>query len=218
MAQHSEEVRSTPRTGLRTTTRRALATVVAAGALTALGQPLAANAAEIDSHGVHPSGDQQTVESATTGGDQHPSPVRLLVNTTSAAPSAPKADGYTKPVEGRITSGAGERSGSEHEGVDIANRIGTPIHSVTSGEVVSAGPASGFGQWVRVQGHDGATTIYGHVNTINAKVGQHVTSGQQIATLGDKGNSTGPHLHFGVQQGSAKKDPVDWLSQHGVHL
>lgn len=220
MAQHREET-STPRTGLRTTTRRVLATVIAAGALTAVGQPLvanAANAAEIDHDGVHP----QTVQSTTTGTDQHTS-VKLLVNSTStstprAEPAAADADGYVKPADGRITSGFGSRSGQQHEGVDIANRIGAPVHSVTSGEVISAGPAEGFGQWVRVHNHDGATTIYGHVNTVDVHVGQHVTSGQQIATVGDKGETTGPHLHFGVKQGSSATNPVSWLDQRGVRL
>lgn len=231
MAQHPEEVRSAPRTGLSTMTRRVLASVVAAGALTVVGQPLVANAAEIDKTGVHSSGEQQTVQTTTNGVDHHSSAVRLLVNKTpmtqpavshKAAPqeATPQAasTGYTKPVDGKVTSGAGERGGSEHDGVDIANSIGTPVHSVTGGDVVSAGPASGFGQWVRVQGQDGVTTIYGHVNTINVKVGQHVSSGQQVATLGNKGDSTGPHLHFGAQKGSTKIDPVAWLRQHGVTL
>lgn len=218
MAKHRAE---TSRSGLHTTTRRTLAAAIAAGALTAVGQPMVANAAEIDSSGVHP----QTVQSQTTGANQ-PSPVKLLVNSTSTAPSsspsaqprAEAANGYVKPVDGRVTSGFGAHSGSGHDGVDIANKIGTPIHSVTSGEVISAGPAHGFGQWVRVKNHDGAITIYGHVNTIDVKVGQHVTSGQQIATVGNKGEATGPHLHFGVQQGNAEINPIPWLDQHGVHL
>lgn len=216
MAKHRAE---TARTGLHTTTRRTLAAVVATGALTALAQPVVANAAEIDDSGVHP----QTVQSQTTDANQ-PSPVKLLVNSTSTSsaqadqPRSGTADGYVKPVDGRVTSGFGSRSGSEHDGVDIANKIGTPVRSVTSGEVINAGPADGFGQWVRVRDHDGTITTYGHVNTTDVKVGQHVSSGQQIATVGDKGESTGPHLHFGVQQGKAEINPVPWLDQHGVRL
>lgn len=213
MAQHREET-STPRVGVRTTTR-VLATVIAAGALTAVGQPLVANAAEVDHNGVHP----QTVQSTTTGANR-PTPVKLLVNSKSTAPAAQAtaANGYAKPAAGGVTSGYGSRSGEQHQGVDIANEIGAPVRAATGGEVISAGPAQGFGQWVRVKNHDGATTIYGHVNTITTKVGQRVSSGQQIATVGDEGEATGPHLHFGVQQGSTYVNPVTWLGQHGVRL
>lgn len=124
-----------------------------------------------------------------------------------------------KPTEGSFTSGFGARWGTSHNGIDIANRIGTPIVSVMDGVVVEAGPAAGFGLWVRVQHADGTITVYGHVDRIIAQKGVKVRAGDQIATMGNRGQSTGPHLHFEVWTGgSAKVNPVGWLAQHGVSL
>ncbi|WP_231949473.1 M23 family metallopeptidase [Alloactinosynnema sp. L-07] len=129
------------------------------------------------------------------------------------------ARGFVRPVEGRLTSTFGARWGTTHYGIDIANSIGTPIVSVAAGTVIEAGPASGFGLWVRVQHDDGTVTIYGHVNEIIAKTGTRVTAGQKIATVGNRGQSTGPHLHFEVWLGGSKKtDPIAWLRQRGVGL
>ncbi|WP_436495874.1 M23 family metallopeptidase [Actinokineospora sp. HUAS TT18] len=129
------------------------------------------------------------------------------------------ARGFVKPAEGRLTSGFGARWGTTHYGIDIANRIGTPIVSVAAGTVIEAGPASGFGLWVRVQHDDGTVTIYGHVNEIIARTGTRVTAGQLIATVGNRGQSTGPHLHFEVWLGGSKKtDPIAWLRQRGISI
>src|SRR5699024_1312657 len=53
--------------------------------------------------------------------------------------------GFTRPGEGEFSSGYGERSGSQHLGMDIANDNGTPIRAASGGEVINAGPADGFG-------------------------------------------------------------------------
>ncbi|MFD4182131.1 M23 family metallopeptidase, partial [Rhodococcus sp. NPDC058514] len=68
-----------------------------------------------------------------------------------------------QPVSGTLTSHFGQRWGTQHGGLDIAAPIGTPIQAATNGTVISAGPASGFGLWVRVQDDDGTTTVYGHI-------------------------------------------------------
>ncbi|WP_461123035.1 M23 family metallopeptidase [Saccharothrix stipae] len=136
-----------------------------------------------------------------------------------AAEEAAKRPKVAKPAEGSFTSGFGARWGTTHYGVDIANSIGTPILSAMDGVVVEAGPASGFGLWVRVQHHDGTITIYGHVNETLVSAGQQVHAGQQIATMGNRGQSTGPHLHFEVWiNGSQKIDPVGWLGERGISL
>ncbi|MCX2729938.1 M23 family metallopeptidase [Saccharopolyspora sp. NFXS83] len=136
----------------------------------------------------------------------------------ASAQPAKASNGYVKPAEGTFTSGFGSRWGSTHKGIDIANSIGTPIVSVSGGEVISAGPASGFGQWVRVQHNDGTITVYGHVNTIDVSVGDKVSAGEKIATIGNKGQSTGPHLHFEVIEGGSKINPLPWLKEHGISV
>lgn len=137
---------------------------------------------------------------------------------TTAAP-APAGPRFVVPAIGTFTSGFGSRWGALHAGVDIANSIGTPIRAVTDGTVLEAGPASGFGLWVRLQHADGTITVYGHMNTIEVNTGQKVAAGQEIATIGNRGNSTGPHLHFEVwQNGLTKIDPLPWLNARGIQL
>lgn len=126
---------------------------------------------------------------------------------------------YVLPTVGTFTSSYGPRWGTQHWGIDIANRIGTPIVSAHDGVVVESGPASGFGLWVRVQHEDGTITIYGHIDRSLVREGQRVKAGEQIATMGNRGQSTGPHLHFEVwNAGGAKINPVTWLRSKGLKI
>jgi murein DD-endopeptidase MepM/ murein hydrolase activator NlpD len=126
---------------------------------------------------------------------------------------------FVKPTEGRLTSSFGARWGTTHYGLDIANRIGTPIRAVADGEVVEAGPASGFGLWVRIQHADGTISVYGHVDTFSVREGQKVKAGDQIARMGNRGYSTGPHLHFEIWDASGKKlNPTPWLAARGIRF
>jgi murein DD-endopeptidase MepM/ murein hydrolase activator NlpD len=123
------------------------------------------------------------------------------------------------PAHGTFTSGFGARWGVTHYGIDIANSIGTPIYAASDGTVIDAGPASGFGLWVRIQLDDGTIQVYGHMNTFSVHEGQKVKCGQEIAEIGDRGQATGPHLHFEVWQGGTKKiDPRPWLAARGVYV
>ncbi|MFE3545331.1 M23 family metallopeptidase [Nocardia sp. NPDC059177] len=126
-----------------------------------------------------------------------------------------------RPVNGRLTSYFGARWGTAHNGIDFGDPIGAPIFAVTDGTVIEAGPATGFGLWVRVQQDDGTIGVFGHVNEILVQVGQHVNAGDVIATVGNRGNSTGPHLHYEVHvpDGSRYGAPIDphpWLAARGV--
>ncbi|WUD63035.1 M23 family metallopeptidase [Nocardia sp. NBC_00511] len=126
---------------------------------------------------------------------------------------------WTKFANGTFTSGFGVRWGVAHQGVDIAAPIGTPIYAVADATVLEAGPASGFGMWVRLLHDDGTVTIYGHIDTAVVTAGQRVLAGDQIATVGNRGFSTGPHCHFEVWlNGVDKIDPLPWLASRGISL
>jgi murein DD-endopeptidase MepM/ murein hydrolase activator NlpD len=126
---------------------------------------------------------------------------------------------FVMPVKGIFTSNFGYRWGVLHAGIDIANSIGTPIHAVSDGVVIAAGPTAGYGMWVKLRHADGTVTLYGHVNTAMVSVGQRVMAGDQIATVGNRGNSTGPHLHFEVLLGGSQRvDPVPWLAKRGLSV
>ncbi len=126
---------------------------------------------------------------------------------------------YVMPTKGIFTSNFGYRWGVLHAGIDLANSIGTPIYAVSDGVVIDAGPTAGYGMWVKLRHADGTVTLYGHVNTTLVSVGERVMAGDQIATMGNRGNSTGPHLHFEVLQGGSERiDPVPWLAKRGLSV
>ncbi|WP_163687563.1 M23 family metallopeptidase [Mycolicibacterium gadium] len=126
---------------------------------------------------------------------------------------------FVMPTKGAWTSGFGYRWGVLHGGIDIANAIGTPILAASDGIVIDAGPQGGYGNWVKLRHADGTVTLYGHLSAWNVDIGQRVWAGDQIAKMGNTGNSTGPHLHFEVLlNGTDRVDPVGWLSKRGLAL
>ncbi|KAA0024312.1 M23 family metallopeptidase [Antrihabitans cavernicola] len=137
----------------------------------------------------------------------------------AAAEAAKMRPLFSTFSHGTFTSGFGGRWGTQHLGVDLANAIGTPILAVEDGEVIDAGPASGFGMWIRLKHADGTITVYGHIDSATAHVGQHVMAGDEIAKMGNRGFSTGPHCHFEVWlNGKDKVDPLPWLASRGISL
>ncbi len=144
-----------------------------------------------------------------------------IVEVQQAAEAPVATGGAVAPTQGRVTSCYGPRWGTMHSGVDIAAPIGTPVYTPEGGVVLQAGPASGFGYAVAVQHGDGTITLYGHVNQYFVSAGQVVSAGQQIAEVGNRGQSTGPHLHFEVHIGGLYADrsnPTPWLSARGISL
>jgi murein DD-endopeptidase MepM/ murein hydrolase activator NlpD len=126
------------------------------------------------------------------------------------------------PVDGaRLSSGFGSRWGRMHAGLDFAAPIGTPEKAAMDGVVLEAGPASGYGLVVYLQHQNGDVTVYGHMDEILVSAGQVVRAGDTIALLGNRGQSTGPHLHFEVRLGGLggqKVDPVPYLQERGVAI
>ena len=116
------------------------------------------------------------------------------------------------PVQGDITSYFGFRddvpNGSQnHMGVDIGAAEGTPIYAVEGGKV-SLSTGSGYGNLVIIDNGAGLQEYYGHMRDFNVSDGQTVKKGDVIGFVGSTGNSTGPHLHFGVLQNGEWVDPL----------
>jgi murein DD-endopeptidase MepM/ murein hydrolase activator NlpD len=143
-------------------------------------------------------------------------------SSSGGARSSGGSGPYVKPTSGRTSSCFGWRWGALHGGVDIAAPIGTPIYAAASGIVQRAGTATGFGYAVYIRGDDGAVTVYGHVNRYFVRAGERVVAGEQIAEVGNRGQSTGPHLHFEVHPSGAmygsQVDPVPWMRARGVPI
>ena len=121
------------------------------------------------------------------------------------------------PASGSITSYFGGRKSpggigsTNHKGIDIANRYGTPIYAADGGTVIYAGWMSGYGYLVQISHGNGVVTYYGHNSRLLVSVGQHVYKGQQIAKMGSTGNSTGNHCHFEIRVNGVAKNPLNYL-------
>ena len=126
------------------------------------------------------------------------------------------------PIDGaRLTSGYGSRWGTFHYGIDLAAPMLTPEYAAMDGVVLRAGSASGFGLAVYILHDNGDVSVYGHMEKILVKPGQYVEAGETIALVGNRGQSTGPHLHFEVRQGGEdgeRINPVKWLNARGVQV
>ena len=84
-----------------------------------------------------------------------------------------------------------------HRGIDLSAPTGTPVYAVTSGTVQSTNYQTEGGNVVKVDTGK-LTAYYGHLHSVSVREGEFVTKGTQIGTVGSTGESTGPHLHFGL--------------------
>ena len=116
----------------------------------------------------------------------------------------------TSPFGYRIHPVTGVYTG--HTGVDIGVGTGSPVYAAASGTVIVAGTYGGYGYAVVIDHGSGISTLYGHNSSLNVSVGQNVTQGQVIASSGNTGISTGPHLHFEVRINGAYVDPMSYFN------
>lgn len=104
-------------------------------------------------------------------------------------------------------------SGAYHGGVDFGVPTGTMVRAFRAGRVIASGwDSSGYGNAVRIAHVNGYQSIYGHNQRLVRQVGDVVSPGTLIAFSDSTGNSTGPHLHFGIKQNrGAWMDPMPFL-------
>lgn len=112
-----------------------------------------------------------------------------------------------------ITSRYGEKGSRRytHTGLDLATSTGTPIFPIASGTVTFAGWQGSYGYLVIVNHGNGVESYYAHCNTLNVGVGNQVSTGTMIATVGSTGNSTGAHLHLEIRVNGAALNPQNYL-------
>lgn len=121
------------------------------------------------------------------------------------------------PVQGWVTSGFGFRTNpftglaQMHEGLDISNRVGTPIVAPANGIISDVGNDIAVGKVVVIFHGFGITSRYGHLNKVFVKVGQRVKRGDKIAEVGMTGKTTGPHLHYEVKINGVSVNPVRYI-------
>jgi len=117
----------------------------------------------------------------------------------------------------RVSSEFRSASRPNHNGIDLAAPQGTRIGAAADGKVVTVvnnqgNSKTGYGNYVVIEHANGVRTLYAHCASVSVKVGQTVTQGQQIGTVGSTGNSTGPHLHLEVIVNGQKVNPRNYMS------
>ncbi len=98
-----------------------------------------------------------------------------------------------------------------HNGVDILAKAGTPVQAIAPGKVVFADWMRGYGQLVIVDHGEDYHSLVAHLGTIEVAVGQAVTTGTPLGTVGDTGSLKGTKLYFELRRGGAPLDPLLWL-------
>jgi murein DD-endopeptidase MepM/ murein hydrolase activator NlpD len=138
-----------------------------------------------------------------------------IVRLTRAISSVP----VRKPVDGDIepASGFGVRmdpftsSPAMHTGLDLHGETGDPVRATADGKVTTAGWSGGYGRVVDIDHGNGLSTRYGHLSSIDVRVGQSIRTGQIIGKIGSTGRSTGPHLHYETRVRGEAVDPNKFL-------
>ena len=116
-----------------------------------------------------------------------------------------------------ISSGFGYRAdpftggAAFHAGLDFRGPLGAPIYAAAKGVISFAGVRQGYGNCIEIDHGNGLLTRYAHMSGYRATVGQIVSPGDIVGTIGSSGRSTGPHLHFEVRINDRPVNPRPFL-------
>ncbi|PIS10872.1 MAG: M23 family peptidase [Bdellovibrio sp. CG10_big_fil_rev_8_21_14_0_10_47_8] len=122
-----------------------------------------------------------------------------------------------RPAKGWFTSRFGYRvspftgRAALHAGLDIAAAPGSPVYAPADGIVTFAGYDEGYGKMITIDHGYGVTTRFGHNSQIYVQVGQKVSRWDVIASIGNTGRSTGPHVHYEVRVNGVPRDPALYI-------
>lgn len=115
------------------------------------------------------------------------------------------------PLRGVLYARFGKKGKEPHDGIDLSAPAGLPVKTAAPGQVLFAGDQKGYGLIVIVEHAEGLITLYAHNRDLRVKTGQKVREGQVVATVGDSGRTSGPHLHFEVRKDGVPVDPLEYL-------
>lgn len=125
------------------------------------------------------------------------------------------------PTQGYVSSGFGPRISpftgrqQQHTGIDVAAARGTPILAAADGVVTFSGRLAGYGEAIVITHGFGFKTFYGHNQKNKVRKGQRVKRGDEIATVGNSGYSTGSHVHYEVIVKGTPVNPLKYVIDEG---
>ncbi|MFQ5743588.1 MAG: murein hydrolase activator EnvC family protein [Acidobacteriota bacterium] len=141
--------------------------------------------------------------------------------TSASAAIAPTFEGargtMNWPGDGPVTLSFGRHRHPVYDtytvskGIEIGAEAGSPVASVYKGRVAFADWFKGYGLVVILSHGNEFFTLYGHLATVEVRVGERVEMGRQLGTVGDTGSLTGASLYFEIRQGADALNPSTWL-------
>ena len=117
------------------------------------------------------------------------------------------------PVQGIVTKGI-RGEDKNHFGIDIATKLNEKIQASQDGIVVFAGNYNDYGNTIIISHPNNYFTLYSHLKKINVRQRQNVKRGDFIGTIGETGQSDGPHLHFEIWKNNIIIDPRDIIKEY----
>lgn len=166
---------------------------------------------------------QLITELTLTALDDNSRELEKTLQTSYTAQPTPGV--WKKPVQGQISSRFGPRpqpipgASTNHMGIDIAAPFNTTVYAPANGRVITAGWVSGFGKAIYIDhgkiNNKTVVSIYGHLNNYIVRPQQFVEQGQAIGYVGSTGYSTGPHLHFQINENNHPVDPTKYIGNYG---
>jgi len=148
------------------------------------------------------------------GVDKTPAPAQPKITSANSNPAIrpqiyPENENIPSlmPTIGEIS----KKFGIGHSGIDIASPQFSPVIATASGIITETGWDAIFGNYLVIEHNKNYSTFYGHLNSLKKKIGEKVSCGEVIGTVGSSGKSTSPHLHYEIRfQGNAV-DPIGYL-------
>ncbi|MDR2820139.1 MAG: M23 family metallopeptidase [Desulfovibrio sp.] len=129
----------------------------------------------------------------------------------ASVPSIWPAVGFISSSFGRRSSPISGQLGEFHKGLDISNRVGTPVVAPAQGTVILVAPDGAYGNSVEIDHGGGIITKYAHLQRWAVKSGQWVKRGEIIGYIGMSGRTTGPHLHYEVRLNGVPVNPMRYI-------
>ncbi|MBQ0755880.1 MAG: peptidoglycan DD-metalloendopeptidase family protein [Amphritea sp.] len=118
------------------------------------------------------------------------------------------------PAKGSLSRRFGSKSsGIRFEGILLSQRSGQPVKAIHHGRVVFSDWLRGYGLLTIVDHGGGYMSLYGHNESLLREVGEWVSGGDQLATIGSSGGSTKPGLYFALRYKGNSTDPLKWLAR-----
>lgn len=148
-----------------------------------------------------------TVFSSKGSADMYPSNVstdKYYIEEKGIVP----AQGYISSPYGIRVNPFNSKEKEFHTGVDIAAAKGTFVRAAFSGIVTESSKSKIAGNYIRIESENGISTMYAHNQFLLVRKGEKVIAGQVIATMGDTGMATGPHLHFEFLADGIRYNPI----------